>query len=136
MAVDQGSTYRSRHLALEVQDLEKSILFYQSAFGMQVLRRRANPVRNDIAAYVGFGGESQHVSIELYQYLHVSPSLDVNRGSHIAFAVKGIEHVFKRAIAAGATSKIIPQNNRPNSINMFAFIHDPDGHEIELTENS
>jgi lactoylglutathione lyase len=131
-----GRAYRIRHLALEVADLEKSIQFYQNVFGMKVLRTRRNPIRNDLAAYLGYHDEQVDVSIELYQFLHQSPALDGNRGFHFALAVENIEAVHERAVKAGALSKTAPQNNRPNSINKFAFILDPDGHEIELTENA
>jgi lactoylglutathione lyase len=131
-----GRAYRIRHLALEVADLEKSIQFYQNVFGMKVLRTRRNPTRNDLAAYLGYHDEQVDVSIELYQFLHQSPALDGNRGFHFALAVENIEAVHERAVKAGALSKTAPQNNRPNSINKFAFILDPDGHEIELTENA
>ncbi len=131
-----GHAFRIRHLALEVQDLERSVAFYQSVFGMRVLRRRENPIRNDIAAYVGYGEEVEHVSLELYQFRHAAPPVHENRGTHFAIAVDGIEHVFCRAVEAGAVARTQPQNNRPNSVNKFAFILDPDGHEIELTENS
>jgi lactoylglutathione lyase len=131
-----GRAYRIRHLALEVADLEKSIQFYQNVFGMKVLRTRRNPIRNDLAAYLGYHDEQDDVSIELYQFLHQSPALDVNRGFHFALAVENIEAVHERAVKAGALSKTAPQNNRPNSINKFAFILDPDGHEIELTETA
>ena len=135
-AEQSGSAYRIRHLALEVRDLERSVSFYQTVFGMQVQRRRSNPFRNDIAAYVGYGDEASQPAIELYQFLHDVPAKQADRGSHFAIAVRRIEKVFEAAIAAGATSKTPPQNNRPDSVNKFAFILDPDGHEIELTENS
>ena len=128
--------YRIRHLALEVRDLERAVLFYRSIFGMQVIRRRSNPFRNDIAAYVGYGDEAEQPSIELYQFLHAMPDSEIERRSHMAIAVRGIEEIFDRAINSGAKSKVPPQNNRPNSLNKFAFILDLDGHEIELTENS
>ena len=131
-----GRAFRIRHLALEVANLEKSIAFYQGVFGMKVLRVRDNPIRNDIAAYLGYNDEQKDVSIELYQFLNGRPTLPPERGFHFALAVENIESVYDRAIKAGATSKTPPQNNRPNSVNKFAFICDPDGHEIELTENA
>ena len=134
--VFSGRAFRIRHLALEVANLDKSSRFYQSVFGMKVLRVRENPIRNDIAAYLGYHDEQDNVSIELYQFRHKTPVLGDNRGFHFALAVENIEAVHDRAIKAGGLSKTAPQNNRPNSINKFAFILDLDGHEIELTENA
>jgi len=131
-----GRAFRIRHLALEVANLEKSTQFYQSVFGMKVLRIRENPIRNDVAAYLGYHDEQDDVSIELYQFRHKTPVLGESRGFHFALAVENIEAVHDRAIKAGGLSKTAPQNNRPNSINKFAFILDLDGHEIELTENA
>ena len=131
-----GSAYRIRHLALEVADLEKAVAFYRTVFGMKVLRRRANPDRNDVAAYVGYGDESSEVSIELYQFLGVPTLPQLPSRSHVAIAVTHIETFFERAVAAGAMAQVRPQNNRPGSANKFAFIFDPDGHEIELTESA
>ena len=131
-----GRAFRIRHLALEVSNLQKSIAFYQSVFGMKVLRVRTNPIRNDRAAYLGYNDEQKDISIELYQFLHKTPELAPERGFHFALAVENIEAVYERALKAGASSKTAPQNNRPNSVNKFAFICDPDGHEIELTENA
>lgn len=135
-ANESGSAYRIRHLALEVADLEKAIAFYRAAFGMKVLRRRANPDRDDIAAYVGYGDESSEVSIELYQFLGAQTRPHLTSRSHVAIAVTQIQTIFDRAVAAGARARVPPQNNRPTSTNKFAFIFDPDGHEIELTENA
>ena len=130
-----AGAYRIRHLALQVADLERSVAFYCGALGMQVLRRRANPIRKDIAAYVGYGPEDRDVSIELYQFTD-DPALPAGeKPSHFAVGVRNIEAVAETLVKAGGTIRIAPQHNRPGSTNKFAFVRDPDGHEIELTEN-
>lgn len=127
--------YRIRHLALQVADLERSVTFYCEALGMCVLRRRANPIRKDIAAYVGYGPEDRDVAIELYQFTDISALPPGEKPSHFAVGVHNIEAVTDALVQAGGTIRIAPQHNRPGSINKFAFVRDPDGHEIELTEN-
>ena len=127
---------RIRHLALQVTNLERSVAFYCDALGMQVLRRRANPIRRDIAAYVGYGPEDQGIAIELYQFVDEPALPPGEKPSHFAVAVFNIEAVAADILRAGGTIRVPPQHNRLGSINKFSFVRDPDGHEIELTENT
>ena len=126
--------YRIRHLALQVEDLERSISFYVNGLGMKLLRRRATAERNEIAAYLGYGDEATEVAIELFQFLDNEKSSHLSHPSHVAIAVNGIEDVIKILMQHGAQIKSAPTHHRAGSPSKFAFVLDPDGHEIELTQ--
>lgn len=127
---------RIRHTMLRVADLEKSIDFYTSLLGMDLMRRRENAATKTHVGYVGYGEETRNHALELIQEQdHSGGYSHGDAYGHIAIAVKDMYGLCEGLKAAGIEFISGPGPNRPDNPNLFAFIKDPDGYEIELTEN-
>ncbi len=126
---------RLRHTALKVRDLEKSIDFYSRVLGMTVTRRRDSVTRNHLAAYVAYGDESDHHALELVQ--DKDPPAEFVLGNlywHVNISVPDLLPLCEKLDAEG-----IEFTERPTPMSMddryhVAFIRDPDGYEVELTD--
>ena len=126
---------RIRHTMLRVRDLEKSVAFYTGLLGMSVMRRRESPDRGETVAYVGYGDEDSHHALEIVQ--EHDPPESYHHGNtygHIALAVPDVQTLSETLMAAGVEFTVPPQPVRAGSPNRLAFLKDPDGYEIELTE--
>jgi lactoylglutathione lyase len=125
-------TFRIRHTMLPVHDLERSIDFYTRLLGMTVIRRRSN----DKAAvgYVGYGPDEAAVNLELIQDLTGGAGKITCGDGHVAVGVNDLTELCAILEKEGVRFKRKIYPNRPGSRDLTAFIHDPDGHEIELTE--
>jgi catechol 2,3-dioxygenase-like lactoylglutathione lyase family enzyme len=83
---------RIRHIALVVEDSEKSAEFYTSAFGMsEVLRAKNNESRGQWVIYLTDG----YINLAL---LPIERKVGVD---HIGFAVDDVHEGLRQAIAAG-----------------------------------
>jgi catechol 2,3-dioxygenase-like lactoylglutathione lyase family enzyme len=114
------------HLHLVVADLDRSLRFYQSAFGMKELFRDGPHM-----VFLQTPGGSDLIT------LNGDPALAPNAGPG-----GGIEH-FGFALAQGQTleaaiadvekagGKLIRRNG-PNEGREYAYLTDPDGYTIEL----
>src|SRR5262245_1574123 len=114
------------HLHLVVADLDRSLRFYQSAFGMKELFRDGphmvfiqTPGGSDLitlngdpalAAQAGKGAGSEHFGFEL------------SEGQSVADAIEQIEK---------AGGKLIRRNG-PDDGREYAYLSDPDGYTIEI----
>jgi lactoylglutathione lyase len=124
---------RIRHTMLRVADLDGSVDFYTRLLGMRVMRRRENP--KEKVAYVGYGEESAGHALELIQETApaAAPAMG-NRYGHVALYLPDIRATSAALKAAGVPFTMEPGRLRPDNPNLFAFVTDPDGYEIELTE--
>lgn len=130
-----GLTFRIRHTMLPVKDLARSIDFYTRLLGMQVTRRRIDDKRKLAVGYVGYGDESVNHALELIQNSDPAAPATVKTGDgHVAIGVNDIYKLCAVLEKEGVRFRQAPKPNRPGEKNFTAFILDPDGHEIELTE--
>ena len=127
--------FRIRHTMIRVKDLEKSVAFYTDLLGMSVMRRRVNDDRGETVAYVGYGDEDANHALEIVQE-HDQPAQfrHGNTYGHVALAVPDVMGLSEILMKAGVEFSTPPQAVRAGSPNKLAFIKDPDGYEIELTE--
>ncbi len=126
---------RLLHTMLRVGDLQKSIAFYTGALGMTLLRTTERPDQKYSLAFVGFGAEPDHATIEL-TYNHGVDHYDLGSAfGHIAIAVpdaaKACESI--RAKGGKITREAGPVKG---GATVIAFAEDPDGYKIELIERS
>lgn len=131
--VPNGVGLRLRHTMLPVEDVKRSVDFYTRMFGMTLLRERPDRGDGRAIAYVGYGDDegSTH-ALELIQ-----GQADPGKGwdGHLAFAVSDLETFAKHLKAAGVTfTKDVHEPSSPGSNRCVAWIKDPDGFAIELTE--
>ena len=125
--------FRIRHTMLPVSDLDRSIDFYTRLFGMDVMRMRERP--EERVAYLGYGSEDAGPALELIQ-----TGAAGERGKmaawagHVALYVSDLYKLCETLKSEGVTFTREPGPNRPGVPDLVAFIKDPDGYTLELTE--
>jgi lactoylglutathione lyase len=118
------------HLMIRVADLDRSIGFYQSAFGMTESHRL--DFKDFTLVYLR-EPESGH---EIELTLNKGTDTPYTHGSgygHVAFAVDGIEAFRDKLLALGLQPgdlKSLSIGDQPAA--RFFFITDPDGYKIEV----
>lgn len=122
---------RILHTMLRVTDLQRSIDFYQTILGMQLLRQKDYPEGKFTLAFLGFGPESEQAALEL-TYNWDTDHYDLGNGfGHIAIEV---DDVYKAcdAIAEAGGEITRPAGPMKHGTTVLAFVKDPDGYSIEL----
>jgi lactoylglutathione lyase len=122
---------RLLHTMLRVGNLERSIDFYTSVLGMQLLRQKDYPEGKFTLAFVGYGDESDNTVIEL-TYNWDTDHYDIGEGyGHIAIEVDDVYEAVTELKGRGG--KVIRDAGPMNAgTTIIAFIEDPDGYPIEL----
>ena len=120
---------RLLHTRYRVNDLEKTLAFYETVFGLKEVSRHSSPRGSTVVFLQPPGGPEQ---IEICHYpksgpVQVQPDL-----THLAFEVDDLEAFGKEASAKG-----YPFSDGPtvtSSGSKIAFIDGPEGYEFELIE--
>lgn len=129
---DAAIKFRFRHTMLPVKDLDRSIDFYTRQLGMTLVRERRDAATATPTAYVAYGDEATHPALEL---ISGTGNFDKPWHGHIAIAVSDLRTVCAKLQAAGVTfSRPLKEAGPGGSNTLFAYVLDPDGFEIELTE--
>ena len=117
------------HTRMRVNDLERTVKFYQDALGLTVARRNTSP-RGAQLAFLRTPNSDEE--IEICQ-LPNSPSVQVQPDlMHLAFAVDDVA-----AVAAELARKGIKLSGDPittGSGATIAFLDAPEGYEVELIQ--
>ena len=128
---------RLLHTMLRVGDLQRSITFYTTVMGMQLLRTTERPEQKYSLAFLGYGRNPEHAEIELtYNYGVEAYELGTAYG-HIAIGVESAAAVCeavraKTATLGGAVTREAGPIKGGNTV--IAFVTDPDGYKIELIQ--
>jgi lactoylglutathione lyase len=102
---------------------------------MDVQRIRPNPDKNERVGYVGYGTEDEYPGLELIETAGRDISRKMPRWyGHVALYVSDLYKLSEKLKAAGVKFTLGPQPNRPGAQDHVAFIQDPDGYILELTE--
>lgn len=122
---------RLLHTMLRVGNLERSIDFYTSVLGMQLLRQKDYPDGKFTLAFVGYGDESGNTVIELTHNWDTD-HYELGEGyGHIAIEVDDVYQAVTELKSRGG--KVIRAAGPMNAgTTIIAFIEDPDGYPIEL----
>ena len=122
---------RLLHTMLRVGNLERSIDFYTSVLGMQLLRQKDYPDGEFTLAFVGYGDESGNTVIELTHNWDTD-HYDLGAGyGHIAIEVDDVYAAVTELKSRGG--KVIRAAGPMNAgTTIIAFIEDPDGYPVEL----
>ncbi|HWL14647.1 MAG TPA: VOC family protein [Opitutus sp.] len=119
------------HTRMRVNDLEKTVRFYEQALGLKVARRHTSPRG---AQLVFLQTPNSEEEIELCQ-LPGSPSVQVQPDlMHLAFEVEDLA-----AFAAELKQKGFALSDGPTqtgSGSVIAFIDAPEGYEVELIQKA
>jgi lactoylglutathione lyase len=119
------------HTRMRVNDLERTIRFYEQALGLTVARRHTSP-RGAQLAFLATPNSDEE--IELCQ-LPGSPSVEVQPDlMHLAFEVDDLA-----AFAAALGPKGFKLSDGPTktgSGSVIAFLDAPEGYEVELIQRA
>ena len=117
------------HTRMRVNDIERTVQFYEQALGLKVSRRHTSPRG---AQLVFLATPNSDEEIELCQ-LPNSASVQVQPDlMHLAFAVTDL-----KAFAAGLVKKGYKLSDGPTATgsgSLIAFIDAPEGYEVELIQ--
>jgi len=117
------------HTRMRVNDLSRTIKFYEEALGLTVSRRHTSP-RGAQLAFLATPNSDEE--IEICQMPPGAPSVVVQPDlMHLAFEVEDLA-----AFAAAAAAKGYPLSDgpTPSGSGMIAFIDAPEGYEVELIQ--
>jgi len=116
---------------LRVNDLERTIKFYQDALGLTVARRSVSP-RGAQIVFLATPNSQEEIEV---CHLPGSPSVQVQPDlMHLAFEVEDLA-----AYAAAIAEKGFALSDGPTktgSGSLIAFIDAPEGYEIELIQHA
>ncbi len=119
------------HTRMRVNDLERTVKFYESALGLKVARRSVSPRGAQIVFLATPNSEEE---IEICQ-LPNSPSVQVQPDlMHLAFEVDDLQ-----AFAADLAKRGFALSDGPtktSSGSTIAFIDAPEGYEVELIQKA
>ncbi len=117
------------HTRMRVNDLERTVKFYEDALGLKVGRRHTSP-RGALLAFIRTPNSDEE--IELCQ-LPNSPSVQVQPDlMHLAFEVEDMAAFAARLEKKGY--KLSDGPTRTGSGSIIAFIDAPEGYEVELIQ--
>ena len=120
------------HMMVRVLDLEKSIAFYQTAFGLDV----ADRFDFDGFMLVYLRNDETDFEVELtWNQGQSEPYQHGEAYGHIAFAVDDLDGEHARFEQAGFEPADIKEFFRDGSLMArFFFVQDPDGYKIEMLQ--
>lgn len=120
------------HTRMRLNDLERSVKFYEQALGLKVTRRHTSPRGAQLAFIATPNSEEE---IELCQMppgaepVIVQPDL-----MHLAFEVADLEKFAAELVKKGFALSDGPTKTGSGSV--IAFIDAPEGYEIELIQRA
>jgi lactoylglutathione lyase len=120
------------HTRVRVNDLERTVKFYQAALGLTIARRSVSPRGAQI---VFLATPNSDEEIEICQMPPGAPPVQVQPDlMHFAFEVDDLAK-----FAAESAQRGFPLSDGPtktSSGSVIAFIDAPEGYEIELIERA
>lgn len=124
-------SYTMIHSCIRVVNLEKSEIFYQQAFGFEVVRRKDYPEHKFTLSYLRSQGSNFELELTC-NHDQVEP-YDLGNGySHLAVAVSDLEESHKKHEEMGLAPK--PLKGLPGQGARFYFLADPDGYLVEVVK--
>lgn len=118
---------RLNHAVLYVADLDRSVVFYETVFGMEVIARL--PSAN--AAFLKLAGSANHHDLGLFgigtSYGPKRPGIGLY---HLAWQVDTIEELAAAQTTLAALDALVRASSHGATKSLYG--HDPDGHEFEV----
>jgi len=115
------------HVALAVRDVTRSVAWYQDVLGLE---RRHQHVWADLPAVVAAGDTGLALFPVQGDSPKPRPGRDVLTMRHVAFRVSAENFAMARQQLA---ARGIAFEFQDHQIAQSIYLHDPDGHEIEIT---
>ena len=117
------------HTRYRVDDLERTVQFYQEALGLEEVRRHKSPRGSELVFLKASGSEEL---IELCCYAASGPVQVQPDLTHLAFEVDSLEEFGRHLTRLGLKYTDGPHRNAEGG--GIAFIDAPEGYEIELIQ--
>jgi catechol 2,3-dioxygenase-like lactoylglutathione lyase family enzyme len=114
------------HITLPVTDLDRSIAFYESWCGLEVVLDRRP--RNDTVWLAPRGSRSEPPVFVLVLTVDTI-SIPFN---HLGFQVESLSHLKELSGRAGSIT-VSALREAPSPVGYFLQVRDPDGHVVEFT---
>jgi len=119
------------HTRMRVNDLERTVKFYEQALDLKVARRNVSPRGAQI---VFLATPNSDEEIEICQLAN-SPSVQVQPDLvHLAFEVEDLQEFTAKLEARGFKLSDGPTPTSSGSV--IAFIDAPEGYEVELIQRA
>jgi len=124
---------RILHTMLRVGDLQRSLDFYTSVLGMQLLRKKDFTDGKFTLAFVGYGSEDDTAVLELTHNWDTKSYELGNAYGHVALEV---DDAYKACEAVKAKGGKVTREAGPmkHGTTVIAFVEDPDGYKIEFIQ--
>ena len=117
------------HTRMRVNDLERTLEFYQRVFGLKVTRRHESP-RGSKLAFLAVPNSEEEIEIT---YFPGSGPVKVQEDlMHLAFEVESMKAFQEHLDQIGVPLSDGPTQSSSGSV--FAFVDAPEGYEIEVIE--
>ena len=122
-------SFKFLHTCYRVQDLDKSLEFYQDVLGFEISRKRDFPEDKFTLVYLKVPGSDYELELT-YNYDKEEPYTIGDGYGHIAIGVDDLEATHQAHKEAGYT--VTDLSGLPGKPKMYYFITDPDGYKIEV----
>ncbi len=119
------------HTRMRVDDLDRTVSFYQEVFGLEVTKRHESP-RGSKLVFLAVPNSEEEIEIT---YFPGSGPVQVQEDlMHLAFEVENMEAFGEHLKSIGVEFSDGPTKSSSGST--FAFVDAPEGYEIEVIERS
>ncbi|MEM9446386.1 MAG: VOC family protein [Verrucomicrobiota bacterium] len=120
------------HTRYRVNDLDKTVAFYEKVLGLEVIKRHESP-RGSKLVFLKTPNSDEEIEI---CYFPDSGPVEVQADlTHLAFEVEDIEAFANHAAAQGYPLSDGPTVSK-SSGSIFGFVDAPEGYEIELIQRA
>ena len=117
------------HTRMRVDDLDKTVAFYEKVFGLEVSRRHESP-RGSKLVFLSVPNSDEEIEIT---YFPGSGSVQVQEDlMHLAFEVENMDEFATHLEKVGYSFSDGPTKSSSGSV--FAFVDAPEGYEVEVIE--
>ena len=127
--VEPGRT-RLFHVALIVEDLDRSIAFYTQELGFKLIRTQRSELWKLALLTTGAG----EPILEVEEYIGPDKESPPTGFSHIGMFVDDLDEYYKNSHAKGVPWSAAPKNYG-GPVPKLGFMTDPDGYRVEMMAN-
>ncbi|GJZ16092.1 probable lactoylglutathione lyase, chloroplastic [Tanacetum coccineum] len=123
-----------RHVMLRVGDIDRSVNFYQKAYGMELLRKRDDPKNKYTTAVMGYGSEDETAVLELTYNYGIT---EYDKGNGYGQIAIGTDDVYKTAevVKAFGGDIVLAPGPLPVLNTKITACLDPDGWKSVFVDN-
>jgi catechol 2,3-dioxygenase len=118
---------RIGHVHLKVSDIERALVFWRDAIGLEVQQRMGGQ-----AVFLSSGGYHHHIALNTWESAGGSPPARGTTGLfHVALLYpdrKALAHALKRLIAHGVRL----EGASDHGVSQALYLSDPDGNGVEM----